>query len=552
MPRMPSADEQLMLEMLNRARADPTGEYVHLVTNANAPIQNALDFFGTDLSLLQTQLDGYSSQAPLAWDGLLADSARTHNQLMIDFDTQSHNLPDEPGLLDRIANAGYGSIRSVSENLYTFGQNILHAHAGFFIDWGETPTGIQDPAGHRENIMNAVFTEVGISVIRESDAETDVGPFVITQHLGTTWEYAPQLLGVVIDDADGDAFYDVGEGMGGVTVTATGTAGTFTTTTWAAGGYQMELPAGQYTVVFSGGGLDGQVTETVTIRGANVKLDAEADEATPGPTPGADTLTGTAGNDMIEGMGGNDVLMGGAGNDTLMGGSGNDTLRPGSGSDMLDGGSGNDLADYSAAAGRVLVDLLADVSDAGYARFYDVGAAQGDQYENISNVLSGDYSDQLRGDNDDNRLDGGLGWDRVYGRQGDDTLMGELGGDALYGNAGADVMSGGDQAGVRDRFIYFNMSETGVGAGNRDIITDFVAGEDRIEISRFDADTTQGFKQSFDFIGSDAFSGTAGELRYGQTSNATIVMGDVDGDGAADFEIQLTGVMDLGASDFLI
>ena len=55
---------------------------------------------------------------------------------------------------------------------------------------------------------------------------------------------------------DGDHFYDVGEGLGGVTVTATSTTGqAYTTTTWASGGYDLALPTGTYTVAFSGGGI---------------------------------------------------------------------------------------------------------------------------------------------------------------------------------------------------------------------------------------------------------------------------------------------------------
>ncbi|MFN3210922.1 MAG: M10 family metallopeptidase C-terminal domain-containing protein, partial [Roseovarius sp.] len=102
----------------------------------------------------------------------------------------------------------------------------------------------------------------------------------------------------------------------------------------------------------------------------------------------------------------------------------------------------------------------------------------------------------------------------------------EAGADAFYGGLGADTMTGGADAGRTDRFIYFNAVETGVGAGNRDVITDFVSGEDRIELRRIDADITQGFKQLFDFIGDAAFSNTAGELRYEQVGGNTIVQAD--------------------------
>ena len=91
-----------------------------------------------------------------------------------------------------------------------------------------------------------------------------------------------------------------------------------------------------------------------------------------------------------------------------------------------------------------------------------------------------------------------------------------------------------------------------MGAGNRDLITDFQSGTDRIEISRIDADTTQLLKQTFTFIGAAAFSNTASELRYEQSGGATIVQADLDGDGASDFEIELTGTVDLQPGDFLL
>ncbi|MFN3210918.1 MAG: M10 family metallopeptidase C-terminal domain-containing protein [Roseovarius sp.] len=133
----------------------------------------------------------------------------------------------------------------------------------------------------------------------------------------------------------------------------------------------------------------------------------------------------------------------------------------------------------------------------------------------------------------------------------DDMLHGEAGADAFYGGMGADTMTGGDDAGGAP-FIYFNAAETGAGAGNRDVITDFATGEDRIELGRIDADITQGFKQAFAFIGAAGFSGLAGELRYTQAGGSTIVQADRDGDGVADMEIELTGAINLVADDFLI
>ena len=288
----PSATEQLMMEYVNRARSDPLGELDRLITSrdpvtgAEASITSALRFFNVDVNVLYSQLNGVAAVAPLAWDLSLGTSARTHSQLMISFDDQSHNLPGEPSLRDRIELAGYSDWRTIAENIYAFSQSPLHGHAGFYIDWGFGPDGIQDPAGHRDAILNPTYSDIGISALAETDGSTSVGPLVVTQHFGAQFGSDAKLTGVVIDDADNDDFYDIGEGLGGVTVSAVGSAGSFSTLTFASGGYTLEVPDGAYTVTFTGGGLGGTVMTDVVVAGQNIKLDAEVDDVS---TPLPDT-----------------------------------------------------------------------------------------------------------------------------------------------------------------------------------------------------------------------------------------------------------------------
>lgn len=255
---------------------------------------------------------------------------------------------------------------------------------------------------------------------------------------------------------------------------------------------------------------------------------------------------------VVTGSNANDKLSGGSDDDSLRGLGGDDMLYAGEGRDIYDGGDGFDTVSFENAQGRVLVDQQLDVSTAGYARFFQWGDVAGATYENVEAFIGGRFSDNLRGDAGQDSLHGSGGWDRLYGRAGDDTLNGGTGGDAIYGNRGADVMTGGPDAGRPDRYIYFGTDDTGVGAGQRDIITDFVSGEDRIEISRIDADVTTGRNQAFDFIGAARLSGTAGELGYRMEGGTTIVQADFDGDGQADFEIELTGNITLSEDDFLL
>ncbi len=116
--------------------------------------------------------------APLAWNEQLTDAALAHTELMLSFDQQSHRLPGEPSLGQRIRDAGYPLTRA-TENIYAFAESHTHGHAGFVVDWGEGPGGIQSPAGHRDNYMDPDVQEVGIAVLSDNDPRTSVGPILV-------------------------------------------------------------------------------------------------------------------------------------------------------------------------------------------------------------------------------------------------------------------------------------------------------------------------------------------------------------------------------------
>ncbi len=266
---------------------------------------------------------------------------------------------------------------------------------------------------------------------------------------------------------------------------------------------------------------------------------------------GDDWIRGNAADNTLIGNGGSDTLIGGAGDDTLSSGQGADVLV-GSGADVLIGGAGEDLLTFDTVQGRVFVDLQLDHREAGFIVFFDEGAASGATFATIENLTGGAYSDNLRGDENDNVIKGGAGDDRLYGRAGDDTLVGGFGSDSLYGGMGADVMTGGNTADVIDEFLYFWAAESAAGSDTRDVITDFVTGEDKIDLTRIDALSSTSADDSFIFIATSQFSGAAGELGYRQDSGDVIVQADLDGDGTADFEIFLEGVSTLSAVDFYL
>jgi Ca2+-binding RTX toxin-like protein len=138
---------------------------------------------------------------------------------------------------------------------------------------------------------------------------------------------------------------------------------------------------------------------------------------------------------------------------------------------------------------------------------------------------------------------------RFFAGKSDDTLKGGANNDLLLGNLGADTLSGG---GGVDVFRYDATADST--AASRDHILDFTPGTDKIELGRVDANSNVAGDQGFTWIGSNAFSGVAGELRAFQSGGDWIVQGDVNGDGVADLVIALTlqGPTPLGAGDFFL
>ena len=102
-----------------------------------------------------------------------------------------------------------------------------------------------------------------------------------------------------------------------------------------------------------------------------------------------------------------------------------------------------------------------------------------------------------------------------------------------------------------DVFVFASLADSGTTKATRDLIVDFVQGEDTFDLSGIDA-VTGGGDDAFTFIGTGAFSGTAGELRAVALGPNTLVSADVNGDAAADFTVLVTGNHVLLGSDFVL
>ena len=279
---------------------------------------------------------------------------------------------------------------------------------------------------------------------------------------------------------------------------------------------------------------------------------------------GDDTLQGDDGNDTATGGAGVDRLLGGAGTDTLDGGDGNDflygegdadTLKGGLGDDYLDGGAGDDLVIGGAGADNAWGgDGVDTYSYAGETAGVTVTINQSrtvdgrteflTAFENLTGTAK---ADQLTGDGGANTLSGGAGNDRLIGLGGNDRLEGGDGDDVLTGGAGVDRLIGG--AG-KDVFA-FDDGDSGAIKRLADTIVDFSRADgDKIDLSAIDAVERTVRDEKFTAIGTGAFHGVAGELRFVTTGAVTFVEGDTDGDKVADFALTVNGDKVL-ASDFV-
>ena len=284
---------------------------------------------------------------------------------------------------------------------------------------------------------------------------------------------------------------------------------------------------------------------------------------------GADTMDGGAGNDSLDGGPGGDLVRGGAGNDTLLGGAGggsdtlvgadgddvlvddagddqligrggNDRLEAGAGFDTLSGGEGSDTMQGGGGNDTVLAQGQNDLVFAGSGADFVAGGAGNDTLRGEGggdDMLGQGGSDALYGGDGDDTIHGGGGADLILGQGGDDRLEGHVGSDTMRGGAGNDV------------YVLADASHSGVGAATRDTIDTWGQGMDRIDLSAIDA-RPGGGDDAFVWLGASVHSGAGGTLRMLAQGGNTLIGGDLDGDLADDFQIQISGLVAITAADF--
>ncbi|MBI1335775.1 MAG: hypothetical protein GC164_02305 [Phycisphaera sp.] len=264
----PDAYEVYMLELINRARANPAAEAA---------------LFGIDLNegVPSNETITTDPKQPLAFNVYLNDAAQQHSQWMIDNDIFDHYGENGSSPGDRMTAAGYSFTGSWAwgENLAWQGTTgtpnvtnyVTDLHENLFVD-----TDYPD-RGHRTNLLYANYREVGVGIVQ--------GVFTSNHNYNAvmaTNDFAKSgsgyfITGVIYNDTVlHDNFYTVGEGLSGVTIQAVRQSNNavYNATVWDAGAYKIALPNGTYTVTATGGQLGGTVVvQEIVVSGQNVKLD---------------------------------------------------------------------------------------------------------------------------------------------------------------------------------------------------------------------------------------------------------------------------------------
>lgn len=271
----PTDGEQYYLELINRARANPTAEGDLLANTTDPAVTTAYSYFGVNLAMMKSELTLLTVAPPLAMNAKLIQSARGHSDYMFNSGTQDHTGSNGSTIADRITAAGY-SWSNLGENIFAASNSPWHGHASFEVDWGPGGAGGMQAGRVHRSIMHGGYREIGIG-IREGVkmvGSTPFGPQVVTQDFAIPAGPAtPFVTGVAYYDLNGNGGYDPGEGIGGVTVNVTGSS--YYGVTAPSGGYAVPVPAGaaSRTVDFSGLGFSHSTTAAIGSSNKNVKVD---------------------------------------------------------------------------------------------------------------------------------------------------------------------------------------------------------------------------------------------------------------------------------------
>ena len=366
-----TAQEQMILELINRARMDPEGEAQR---------------FG--ISLNSGLAAGTITAAPkqvLAMNAVLNGAAGAHSDWMLQSDKFAHSGIGDGDPEVRMRDAGYAFTGN-----WTWGENIAWSGTTGSLD--SDAASIQHhenlfkSAGHRVNILNGSFRETGVgSLSGQYTAGTAYNAQMTTQNFAASGA-DHFVTGAVFDDKDSDDFYSIGEGEGGLAVKLLQNGEDIgSVSSGSAGGFAIGTAlTGEIEVRFSGGSLASDKGVTIDLGNDNLKVDlagggtilTNASAVLTAGTTGLHLLgiedidgRGNARGNVLDGNAGANWLRGCAGADTINGGEGRDTIKGGGGNDRLAGGDGPDRIFGNAGADQFIFKSLAETTGDSIADF---------------------------------------------------------------------------------------------------------------------------------------------------------------------------------------
>ncbi|MEM1254384.1 MAG: CAP domain-containing protein [Cyanobacteria bacterium P01_H01_bin.21] len=257
--------------------------------------------FAQEVLRLTNEFRAKNGRKPLTLNRELNAAAQKHSKAMAEGDFFSHNSLNGDRPWDRAEDEGY-TARSMGENIAAGQRTPAQVVQG----WIDSP-------GHRRNMLNPSYTELGVGYF---ELDNDTGRVNYnrywTQKFGsgdlTPNSPAPK---VEQDEVDPSIFEP------------------------------DPAPVSQPPKVQKP--VNPPLTANFTGTSGRNSINGNSRNNRIFGLGGNDKIRGRQGDDYIKGGSGNDQIWGDSGDDMMRGGKGNDTLRGGPGSDGLIGGSGKDV-----------------------------------------------------------------------------------------------------------------------------------------------------------------------------------------------------------------
>ncbi len=244
---------------------------------------------------------------------------------------------------------------------------------------------------------------------------------------------------------------------------------------------------------------------------------------------------------MIDAGLGNDIVYGSAGADNVVSNGGNDLIYTGGGNDKI---SFYQSAGISAVDGGGGYDTLVAATDYAVINISSMTSIEAVTAESANGTSHTGMGFTDGADNFDFSAIAVSGITFTDLRAGDDVFIGSSANERIIGGLGHDVITGG---GGLDNFDFNDVAEI-----DHDVITDFTHGVDKIDFANIDTQPAVSLDQGFTLIGTAAFTGAVAQLRYEVVGGDSVLQGDMNGDGVADFYISVLGVTSFTGADFFL